>query len=251
MIGSLLPAGVYAEESFGDGTDEAHDALFPEEAAAVANAVLKRRREFAQVRVCARSALAQLGLPPVPLVPGRRGAPRWPAGVVGSMTHCAGYRAAAVAREADVAGIGIDAEPDGPLPEGVLEAVSLPAERRALDALAARRPDVHWDRLLFSAKESVFKTWYPLTARELGFNEAEITFDAEAGTFDARLLVEGSVVGGSRLRHFAGRWASEAGVLATAIRLPHGPDAKEPDAEKLSAKPGGEGSAADSPSAGG
>ncbi|RAJ56474.1 4'-phosphopantetheinyl transferase EntD [Streptomyces sp. Amel2xB2] len=228
MIASLLPDEVYADESFGEGPDDGVGALFPEETAAVSGAVPKRRKEFAQVRSCARSALARLGVPPVPLVPGRRGAPRWPVGVVGSMTHCAGYRAAAVAREADAVGIGIDAEPDGPLPEGVLEAVSLPSERKALGALRARSAEVHWDRLLFSAKESVFKTWYPLTARELDFSEAEIAIDAEARTFVARLLVEGPVVGGARLRHFAGRWASEAGVLATAILLPHGRGADGP-----------------------
>ena len=80
---------------------------------------------------------------PQPVLPGERGAPRWPAGVVGSMTHCAGYRAAALVRAADLASLGIDAEPHGPLPEGVLRRVALPAERERLRAAGrapARRP---------------------------------------------------------------------------------------------------------------
>lgn len=219
MIGRLLPGRVCAEDSFGDAGGDAIGVLFPEEATAVAGAVPKRQREFAQVRVCARSALRRLGIEPVPLLPGHRGAPLWPRGVVGSMTHCAGYRAAAVARSADAAGIGIDAEPDGPLPDGVLDAVSLPSEREALRTLSAAHPEVSWDRVLFSAKESVFKTWYPLTSRELDFLEAEITIDADAGTFCARLLVEGPVLGGVPLRSFTGRWAAHAGMLVTAVHL--------------------------------
>jgi 4'-phosphopantetheinyl transferase EntD len=225
VIGRLLPSQVRTEEIFGNGDGSTFAGLFPDEQAAVAKAVPKRQREFADVRACARGALARLGFPPVPLVPGHRGAPAWPAGVVGSMTHCDGYRAAAVARTADAAGVGIDAEPDQPLPEGVLGVVSLPAERERLGALAAARPEVCWGRLLFSAKESVFKAWYPLTRQELDFSEAEIVIDAEAGTFSARLLVEGPVMAdGQRLCGMTGRWAAERGLVVTAVLL--GPGAE-------------------------
>ena len=70
VIGRVLPAPVHTEESFGDGDDSARRDLFPEEAAVVAKAVPKRQREFAGVRACARRALARLGVPPVPLLPG-------------------------------------------------------------------------------------------------------------------------------------------------------------------------------------
>lgn len=77
------------------------------------------------------------------------------------MTHCDGYGAAALVRLTDLASLGIDAEPDGPLPDGVLESIALPAEVALLRRLGGARPGVHWDRLLFSAKESVYKAWYP------------------------------------------------------------------------------------------
>ncbi|MFC5723781.1 4'-phosphopantetheinyl transferase [Streptomyces gamaensis] len=220
MIERILPATVVAEESFGTLPAEVTDVLYPEEAAVVARAVPKRQREYAAVRACAREALGRLGHAPAPLLSGRRGAPRWPDGVVGSMTHCDGYRAAVVARAEDAASLGMDAEPDGPLPQGVLEVVSLPSERAWLRDLAAQRPEVSWDRLLFSAKESVFKTWYPLTGEELDFSEAELTVDADAGTFTARLLVPGPVVAGRRLDGFTGRWLAERGLVVTAIALP-------------------------------
>lgn len=123
---------------------------------------------------------------PQPVLPGERGAPRWPAGLVGSMTHCEGYCAAALVRATDLASIGIDAEPHEPLPEGVLDAVSLPTELTHLRELTADGPGahghrVHWDRLLFSAKESVYKAWFPLTGKWLDFSEADIEFTAGPG----------------------------------------------------------------------
>jgi len=214
MIEPLLPPEVTVVEMFGDAPDAM---LFPDEEAVVAKAVDKRRREFATVRACARQALARLGVPPVPILPGHRGAPQWPAGTIGSMTHCAGYRAAAVARARDLVTIGIDAEPHEPLPDGVLDVISSDEERAALRALAAQAPQVHWDRLLFSAKESVYKAWFPLTGSWLGFEEAHLVVDAPTGTFDARLLVPGPVVAGRQVDRFAGRWLVAGGLVCTAI----------------------------------
>ncbi|MBM7172304.1 4'-phosphopantetheinyl transferase superfamily protein [Streptomyces sp. G44] len=218
MIKELLPAAVAAAEAFGDPAEP--PALFPAEAAYVAHSVPARQAEFRTVRACAREALGRLGLGPAPILPGTRGAPRWPASVVGSMTHCAGYRAAAVAFADDVVTIGVDAEPDLPLPDAdVLEAVTLTEERVMLARLAARRPDVSWDRLLFSAKESVYKAWYPLAERPLGFEEARITVDPDTGTFRARLLVPGPVVAGTRLAGFHGGWLAREGLVVTAIAV--------------------------------
>ncbi|WP_327159478.1 4'-phosphopantetheinyl transferase family protein [Streptomyces zaomyceticus] len=218
MIASLLPAPVVTAELFHDPPGLAP--LFPEEERVVGGAVAARCREFASVRSCARRALGGLGLPPVPLLPGAGGAPRWPEGVVGSMTHCRGYRAAAVARGTDLLAIGCDAEPNEPLPSpGTLELVSLPQERVWLREFTARRPAVSWDRLLFSAKESVYKTWFPLTGRPLDFDEAVITPDPVAGTFRAELLVPGPVVDGVRITAFDGRWCAGNGLVVTAIGL--------------------------------
>jgi 4'-phosphopantetheinyl transferase EntD len=86
---------VACAESF---VDPPEAVLFPEEEAVIARAVPKRRQEFTTARHCARTALATLGAPPAPILPGEMGAPTWPPGYVGTMTHCAGYRAAAIAR---------------------------------------------------------------------------------------------------------------------------------------------------------
>ena len=211
----LLPA-VAAVEEFGDRADAV---LFPEEEAVIGRAVEKRRREFTTGRACARAALARLGQPPVAILRGERGSPDWPAGIVGSITHCAGYRAAAVARATEVLAIGLDAEPDQPLPDGVLGAISLAAERASLRDLARSAPGPSWDRLLFCAKESVYKAWFPLTGRWLGFEQARITLDPAAGTFTARLLVPGPDVDGRELTAFDGRWLARGGLILTAISV--------------------------------
>ncbi|MFC0548098.1 4'-phosphopantetheinyl transferase family protein [Kutzneria chonburiensis] len=197
MIEELLPPAVAYAEAFDD-----HSAveLLPAEEAVISRAVDKRRREFSTVRYCARQAMKSLGLPPSAVLPGERGAPIWPSGVVGSMTHCLGYRAAALAFSRDIVTVGIDAEPDEPLPDGVLDAIALPSER-----------SVH-GRLLFSAKESVYKAWFPLARVFLDFSEAELNFDD--GTFSARILVPGPVSG------FSGRWLIRDGFVITSIVVP-------------------------------
>jgi 4'-phosphopantetheinyl transferase EntD len=207
MIEEILPAAVAAAEAF---EDPPHVSLFPEEEALISRAVDKRRREFGTARACARRALAKLGRPPVPIVSGERGAPVWPDGIVGSITHCAGYRASAVAEAHDILTLGIDAEPHEKLPGDVLEVIARPEE---LTALGAMDGTVCWDRLLFSAKETVYKAWFPLARRWLGFEMATLTFE-EDGTFRARILIPGPVTG------FTGRWTVSGGFVATAIAVP-------------------------------
>jgi 4'-phosphopantetheinyl transferase EntD len=213
VIEEILPAAVASAEMFTDPPDAA---LLPQEAAIVERVSDKRRREFTAGRECARIALGKLGVVPVPILIGERGAPQWPPGIVGSITHCDGYRAAAAAHASDVAAIGMDAEPDDPLPRGVLDVISLPAERARLAALAGEGPAVCWDRLLFSAKESVYKAWFPLTGRWLGFEDADVTI-TPAGTFTARLLAEPQP---PCTASFAGRWLASGGLILTAIAVP-------------------------------
>jgi 4'-phosphopantetheinyl transferase EntD len=236
VIEHLVPATVRTRAAYGDELDRAP--LYPGEEAAVAAAVPKRQAEYAAGRACARAALTELCGTAGPLLRDTvRGAPVWPEGVVGSITHCDGYRAAAVAHTADILTLGIDAEPHGPLPEGVLDVIlSTDQERAALAALTAHSPRVHWDRLLFSAKETVYKAWYPYHHRMLGFTEAELLFTRDAftgdtaadapggplqGSYTARLLIPGPLLAdGTGPEVFTGRWTVRDGLLVTAIAVP-------------------------------
>jgi 4'-phosphopantetheinyl transferase EntD len=236
LLGAVVPDVAVAVETF---TDETDAVLFPAEETVIERAVDKRRREFTTGRVCARRALARLGVEPGPLLPGPKREPLWPAGIVGSITHCDGYRAAAVAWSRHLTSVGIDAEPNGPTPQGVLERISLPSERVWIRAEAARAPEVSWDRLLFCAKESVYKAWFPLAREWLGFEDAEVTevvvtdddsgqgggggAGRQTGTFAARLLVTGPTLpDGRRLTALQGRFVVGQGLIVTAVAVEPG-----------------------------
>ena len=217
LLAGVLPQSVASAELYDDPPELAP---LPEEAPLIAKSVAKRRNEFVTVRHCARQALGDLGLPAVPILKGDKGEPCWPDGVVGSLTHCERFRGAVVGRVADVRSVGIDAEPHGVLPKGVLDAISLAAERRELTALGS---DLHWDRILFCAKEATYKAWFPLTHRWLGFEDAHITLTPDgsgtAGTFESEILIDPAAESGPPLTSLSGRWSVDDGLVLTAIVL--------------------------------
>jgi len=191
--------------------------LLPEEAANLGNVAPIRRQEFAAGRRCARLALARLGIPIFPLLRGPNREPLWPEGISGSITHCRGYAAAVAAPREQIATIGIDAEPHEALPNGVFPMVALPAEVSQIAAAAGA--GLHWGRLLFSIKESVYKAWFPLARDWLGFKDAHVTIapgvDASSGVFEARLLVKGPMLHGRTIERFAGRYSVESQRILT------------------------------------
>jgi 4'-phosphopantetheinyl transferase EntD len=220
LLSDVLPgtsAALAAAEMY---TDPPELAPLPEEEPLIARSVAKRRNEFVTVRYCARLALDELGVPPVPILKGEKGEPCWPDGVVGSLTHCDGYRGAAVGRIETVRSVGIDAEPHDVLPKGVIEAISLPAERAEMTTLPT---GLHWDRILFCAKEATYKAWFPVTRRWLGFEDAHIVFDIDgggtAGGFESRVLIDGAALSGPPLSALRGRWSVRDGLVLTAIVL--------------------------------
>lgn len=220
MLDELLPPSAQAVEVSGDPPGLT---LYPAEEACIARAVEARRREFTTGRYCARAALRRFGVTPAAITKGASGAPAWPDGVVGSITHCAGYRAAAVALTTDLVTIGIDAEPAEPLPDRVLDMISSPRERAELAMLADAWPGIPWDRLLFSAKESVYKAWTPLTGTFLDFDGADVRIDPKAGGFAARLLAPGADVVAGPAGELRGRFAVRDGLLVTAVARQAGP----------------------------
>jgi 4'-phosphopantetheinyl transferase EntD len=217
LLPGMLPDLVASAELYDDPSDLTP---LPEEEPLIARSVAKRRNEFVTVRYCARQALGELGQPPVPILKGDKGEPCWPDGIVGSLTHCEGFRGAVVGRRDDVRSVGIDAEPHDVLPKGVLGAISLPAERAELGALPA---GLHWDRILFCAKEATYKAWFPLTHRWLGFEDAHITLEVDdsgvAGTFQSTVLIDPAAESGPPLTAIAGRWTVRGGLALTAIVL--------------------------------
>ena len=138
------------------------------------------------------------------------------------MTHCTGYAAAAVGPLRRISAIGIDAEPDMPLPDGVLDLVATPAEHDHLAAIQPEPDSPNWDRLLFSAKEAVYKTWFPLVGEWLDHQDAQIHFRPQDRTFTAQLSRDGLIAHSHQVRRLHGRWARKQGILVTGDCLANG-----------------------------
>ena len=196
--------------------------LFPEEIQAIARATSARRREFALGRHCAREALALLGGPRVAIPVGRFRDPTWPLGYVGSISHCQGFCAAAVARTQPdrssraIRGLGLDSEPAASLPE---ELTGMVCTEEECAWMASRQGDgVPWDRLFFCAKESAYKCLFPATHKFLEFRDVGVRFDPGHGSFDAR---PPSLYGSPS--HLLGRYAIRDGILLTATTWMEGP----------------------------
>ncbi len=172
-----------------------------------------RVEQFTAGRVCARVALGRLGVASrTPILRGEDRTPIWPPGFVGSITHTDTWCAAAVARADELRSIGIDLEPATPLKEALWRRVCTPRER---DWLAGLSEPGLTGKVLFSAKESVYKCQYPITTQFLGFHAVELEIDD--GAFRATFQqAAGEFQPGDVM---SGRYLVEEGLVASACEL--------------------------------
>lgn len=184
--------------------------LFPEEQAHVESAVESRRVEFSVGRWCARQALGELGIAPQAIPVGVRGAPVWPDGACGSITHSSGSCAAVAARSTDFTGVGIDIvdleEARLTFDSSPYAIATEPEVTAACSALAASRDDAHAIAILFGAKESAIKAMSAKVDRYVEFTEVAVRFDGAA--FSAECQPFGT--------HAEGWWAVRGGCGFTA-----------------------------------
>ncbi len=208
--------------------------LWSAEASCVARAVLKRRVEFACGRSFARRAVERLGLDIRAIRAGPFGAPQWPSGLIGSISHSDHYCAAAVARTSHLAAIGIDVEEIARLrlqiaPQ-ILTSGEIETELQALPRCRQLARAV----ILFSAKESLYKCLHPLTGARLSFHDAEVKVDARSSTFDVALRTSaGSFAAG---QSFVGRYAVRENLVATAVTVAAGSELPDERARRVSTR---------------
>lgn len=178
---SIAPQGVLVGHRLISPGDEW--ALLETEAATIPSSLPEVRRASGAARMVARELMARLGYPPLPVLKEHSGMPIWPAALTGSLAHDDQVAVAAVARERDAAAFGIDLEPAEPLAPDVLEMIATPRELNRIG----------WDplggRLLFAAKEAVYKAVYPQDRAFLEFRDIEVNLaDRTAVTSTGRLV---------------------------------------------------------------
>lgn len=216
-----LPAGTSLVELHTDGEPDLSRfrLLHEAERRLVARAVASRKSDFGDARWCAHEALRGWGRDE-PILRGEKGMPLFPQGTVGTLSHTEGLRGALVGDAGVWRSVGLDVERAQPLPGGVFNAVTSPSERWALSRLVgSERCENLLGTVLFSAKESVYKSWFPLAGRFLDFDEAELHLEVGEGAvgsghvggmWRARLLTSPTPV-----EEITGSWIIRDGYVAT------------------------------------
>ena len=160
--------------------------LYPEEQECIRKAVPKRRREFTAGRVCAREVLFRLGVFNFPLLVGQGRAPLWPKNIVGSISHCNNLCVVAATKDKGIKGLGADVELAGPLEKSVTELVCTEKEMEWM----ARNPSnirSNLAKIIFSAKESFYKSISSFIQCPLEFLDVQIVFNSLRNSFAVKL----------------------------------------------------------------
>ena len=191
--------------------------LLPEEAEQIRSAGDKRRREFTAGRSCARRALAALGFAEFALLSDAERVPRWPPGVVGSLSHSGRWCGVVVARTGAALGLGLDVEAADPLEPALAPRICTGDElARFRDLPELTGSD--WPKLAFSAKEAVYKSYFPLARCPLGFHDVELEIDVRGQRFEAALIRHSAPAAAGR-RRFPGRFGIADGYVYTGVHL--------------------------------
>jgi 4'-phosphopantetheinyl transferase EntD len=201
-----LLARILEPDLFGVEMEDAGQPVFLPllEEALVEKAAPKRRREFALGRACAREALEKLGHREVVIGRSASGAPLWPQGITGSITHTNGYAAAMVCAARHFFGIGLDAERVGGVTPDFWPRLFDAHERHHLISLNDAEQMVT-ATVIFSAKEACYKAWG--CAGTLEFRKIRITPERDGFT---------AVRSGQELH---GRYAVDGDLVLTAAWL--------------------------------
>jgi 4'-phosphopantetheinyl transferase EntD len=198
------------------------DALYPEEAAHVKDAAPRRRWEFVAGRVCAREALAGLGIRGFPLLVAGDRTPIWPPGVLGSISHAAGHCGVAVAWRSQVTGLGLDIDSSTDLNEELWPTILTDSELLWLQT-QPRATRAKLAKLFFSAKECTYKCQHSAFGRWMDFHDVIVQPHLGTGVFEASFLGDHPLLRAQR-GTVRGRFAFGDGLVVTGMewRVPAG-----------------------------
>ncbi len=192
-----------------------YSALHPIEQQHIKDAVLKRRQEFSTGRVCAHSALGNLGQTSDAILAGEKREPIWPDGVVGSISHSGNCCVAGVSTDPNVLSIGLDVETREGVSKGVRDLVCTCEE---LEALEENKDNPELWKLIFSAKESIYKSLYPVLKCWISFSQASLYFDFNAMTYTV-VMDESLNIPDDILQNMHGRFVVSEDYLFTSMEI--------------------------------
>ena len=139
---------------------------------------VSRKEHYRSGRICAGEVLSKLGARGQPVLrdPQTR-EPLWPEGISGAITHSGNWAAAAAGKTSDVSGIGIDLEDlERQVDSRISRHVCIPEEQKWLQECGEDLLEKNL-KIIFSAKESIFKAFFPYTRTYLHFHDARILME--------------------------------------------------------------------------
>lgn len=145
--------------------------LYPQEQELIETVGAKRYAEFVCGRLAAKQALSALGIENFPVLRGDKGEPIWPEGVAGSITHTGDVCVVSVTNK--LTSIGIDIEKKRSLKTDIERMICTEEELNFLSSGGGEDKNTAL-LIVFTAKESVYKTLYPSVRRFIGFKEAQL-----------------------------------------------------------------------------
>jgi 4'-phosphopantetheinyl transferase EntD len=184
----------------------------------IKKAVEKRRREFSAGRTCARQALRELGCADAPIIHNQNGAPLWPPGIVGSITHSKTHAAAAVAERSRLRGLGIDMETVSRVSPAIAGKILTGPEQACLQQQPDPSAQQRLLALCFSAKEAIYKCLHPLLQGRIGFEDARVECAPDQCSINIVLCsrIQSAVPG---VEHLHGRYCYFDDTVCTAVWL--------------------------------
>lgn len=161
-------------------------ALTREEYEIISGSVLKRKREFCTGRYFSHEALKELGKDNITLFKSQEGMPIWPDGIEGSISHCLHKGVVVVIRSDYKIFCGIDIECNKALPKEVERLIISKYELQQCMDLKTKKPNIFWETLIFSIKETMYKYWCNKLNYKLKPEECEIKLIANKDLFYAK-----------------------------------------------------------------
>ena len=194
--------------------------LLPEEQAiAESFGSKKRRAEFTMGRIYAHGTLSRFGLESEPILRNTETRePTWPDSVWGSITHSAGFAAVAVGLKKEIKGVGIDLESfSRSVNFNIRRLVCVDSELEWLESLPTKQANRAL-RIIFSAKESIFKCLYPSTKTYLTFKDAAVTINETENNFSFIIFKSCSRIIKQGFPHH-GRYSEKDNMLLTSVYI--------------------------------